>query len=92
MVDATQDAAKQNHSGSDQKIEDAVSLARSIARGERSAREVLKASIERVSATDGQVNAFTDLTLDRARAKADAIDAQRARGEALPPWPAFRSP
>lgn len=85
MVDTIQDAAKQNHSGSDQKIDDAVSLAQSIARGERSAREVLNASIERISATDGQVNAFTDLTLDRARAKADAIDAQRARGESLPP-------
>jgi amidase/aspartyl-tRNA(Asn)/glutamyl-tRNA(Gln) amidotransferase subunit A len=63
---------------------DAVQLAQAIASGERSAREVLSASIDRVTTTDSRVNAFTDLTIDRALAKADTIDAQRARGEQLP--------
>ncbi|HEY1092778.1 MAG TPA: amidase family protein, partial [Burkholderiaceae bacterium] len=41
--------------------------------------------IARVEAGNGRVNAFTDFTFTRARAEADAIDARRARGEALPP-------
>lgn len=60
-------------------------LIRGVATGEASAREVLEAAIARIEATDGQVNAFTERTLARARAEAGAIDSRRARGEALPP-------
>lgn len=66
-------------------ILDAVQLAQLIASGECSASEVLSASLDRVASTDCKVNAFTELTIDRARAKADAIDAMRVRGERLPP-------
>jgi len=60
-------------------------IARQVADGERSAVEVLEASIARIEAIDAQVNAFTHKGYLRARAEAGAIDARRARGEALPP-------
>ena len=63
----------------------APDLARGIASGQFSACEVLDAHQERIAATDPQVNAFTSHCHDRARAKAQAVDAQRARGEVLPP-------
>ncbi len=49
------------------------------------ASEALEACIARIEATDGQVNAFTGKSYARARAEAAAIDARRARGEALGP-------
>ncbi len=60
-------------------------LARAIAAGELSAGEALEASIARIEATDGRVNAFTGKSYARARAEAAAVDARRARGQALPP-------
>ncbi|HYF16256.1 MAG TPA: AtzE family amidohydrolase, partial [Ramlibacter sp.] len=60
-------------------------LLRSIASGEVSALEACDAAIARIEATDGQVNAFTGRTFERARAEAAAIDARRASGEVLPP-------
>lgn len=60
-------------------------LAGAIAAGETSAREVFEASMARIDATDGQVNAFTGENYSRARMEADAIDVRRARGEVLPP-------
>ncbi len=63
---------------------DVVSLAHSIATGQRSAREVLADCVARVAATNEAVNAFTDQTLARAEREADAVDARRAKGEVLP--------
>jgi len=63
----------------------APELLRAVATGERSAREVCEESLARIVATDATVNAFTERTAARARAEADAVDACRARGEALPP-------
>jgi AtzE family amidohydrolase len=60
-------------------------ILRAVASGERSAREVCDESIARIESTDSRVNAFTEKTLQRARAEADAVDARRARGEVLPP-------
>lgn len=60
-------------------------LLAAVAGGAVSAREVCEATIARIEETDGEVNAFTERTLARARAEADAVDARRARGEALPP-------
>jgi amidase/aspartyl-tRNA(Asn)/glutamyl-tRNA(Gln) amidotransferase subunit A len=60
-------------------------LAQAIAAGETSARAAVDACIERIEATDGQVNAFTGKGYERARVQADAVDTRRARGEALPP-------
>jgi amidase/aspartyl-tRNA(Asn)/glutamyl-tRNA(Gln) amidotransferase subunit A len=64
---------------------DASAMAAAVASGEVSARELVDASLARIVATDDRVNAFTETTRDRARAEADAVDAQRARGEALAP-------
>ena len=60
-------------------------LLRAIASGQLSAAEACEAAIARIEATDPQVNAFTDRTLDRARAEAAAVDQRRARGDTLPP-------
>ena len=60
-------------------------MAAAIASGEVSARELLDASLARIAATDGRVNAFTDQTQARARAEAEAVDAQRAASQPLGP-------
>ena len=60
-------------------------LARAIAAGDYGAREVLESHIARIEATDTRVNAFTGKSYARARCEADAVDAQRARGEVLGP-------
>lgn len=62
-----------------------LELLRAVASGRTTARQVCEAAIAKVQATDEKVNAFTEHTFSRARAEADAIDARRARGEALPP-------
>jgi len=62
-----------------------LSIARAVRVGELRAADALEHCINRIAATDRRVNAFTDLTLERARREADAIDAQRARGAPLPP-------
>lgn len=62
-----------------------LALARAIATGDISAREAVQASIARIDATDGRVNAFTTKTYQRALNEADAVDALRASGAALPP-------
>jgi AtzE family amidohydrolase len=64
---------------------DAAALAAGVAAGEFSARELLERSLARIGATDSRVNAFTALMQESARADADAVDAQRARGQALGP-------
>jgi len=64
---------------------DAAAMATAVAAGEVSARELVDASLASIAVTNGQVNAFTETTQDRARAEADAVDAQRARGEVLGP-------
>ncbi|RFO97589.1 AtzE family amidohydrolase [Rhodoferax lacus] len=61
-----------------------VQLARAIASGERSAREVLEATLQTIEATNPQVNAFIDHTHARARREADAVDALRQSGAVLP--------
>ena len=63
----------------------AVELARAIATGALSAREAVQARMARIEATDGRVNAFTGKTYQRALREADAVDALRASGAALPP-------
>ena len=62
-----------------------TTILHAIATGERSAREVCDAALAHIEASDGAINAFTETTARRARAEADAVDARRARGEALPP-------
>jgi Asp-tRNA(Asn)/Glu-tRNA(Gln) amidotransferase A subunit family amidase len=62
---------------------DALSMAACVASGEISARALLESCINRIEATDASVNAFTDKTLSRAFAEADAVDIGRANGQAL---------
>jgi fatty acid amide hydrolase len=76
-------------SGTDTKQEltwcSAGELARLIADGSVSAREVLEAHIAQIEAVDERLNSVVARRFDEARAEADAVDAARARGEALGP-------
>lgn len=63
----------------------AIDIARQVASGERTAVAVLEATLARVRERDPHYNSFTLVTEARARQEAAAIDARRARGEALPP-------
>lgn len=62
-----------------------LEVLRAVSSGEASARELCDAALARIEASDARVNAFTERTVTRARAEADAVDASRARGESLPP-------
>ena len=62
-----------------------MSIVRAVHAGELRAADALEHCIARIDATDRRVNAFTDLTVERARREAEAIDLRRARGEPLPP-------
>ena len=63
----------------------ATQLARAIREGRASARELLEAFLERVDRLNPQLNAVVVQDRDGARARADAADAARRRGEPLGP-------
>jgi aspartyl-tRNA(Asn)/glutamyl-tRNA(Gln) amidotransferase subunit A len=63
----------------------AAEIAAAVASGRSTARDVAAAALARIEAVNPRVNAFTDVTAERAHAKADDIDARRGRGEALGP-------
>ena len=65
--------------------ETAASIAADIRTGARSATEVARATLDRVSRLDAQVNAFTEVTESRALADAAEVDAALARGEPVGP-------
>ncbi|MBW0182197.1 MAG: Asp-tRNA(Asn)/Glu-tRNA(Gln) amidotransferase subunit GatA [Vulcanococcus sp.] len=56
-----------------------------LKRGEVSARELTDQHLSRIEAVEPSINAYTEVTAERARADADRIDAARAAGEDLPP-------
>ncbi len=60
----------------------AHALADAVRRRELSVAAVVEASVERIHATEDRVNAFTQLTLQRAMAQADRLDAGLADGDA----------
>ncbi|MEO3470600.1 AtzE family amidohydrolase [Roseomonas sp. CAU 1739] len=64
---------------------DAVGIAAAFRAGEARAAEIAEAAIARITARNLVLNAFTDVTADRARAAAAALDAARAGGDALGP-------
>ena len=66
----------------DQSAEDIASAVRS---GETTARAVVEAALARIEARDPTLRAFTDVTAARALKRAEALDAARARREALGP-------
>src|SRR4029077_17831595 len=63
----------------------AQAIAAAIKKGAVSSREIAQETLDRIEARNGALGAFTDVTAKRARAKADAIDTARARGESLGP-------
>ena len=63
----------------------ALDIARAVARGEVTASAVIEAALARIAPRNPVLNAFTDVTADRARARAAAIDARCARGEPVGP-------
>ncbi len=50
-----------------------------------SATEVVQDTLARIRSVDGKLNAFTEVTAERALADAAAVDAKRASGQPLPP-------
>ena len=60
-------------------------MAACVASSETKARALLQSCVKRIEVTDAKVNAFTDKTLGRAFAEADAVDARFAKGEILGP-------
>ncbi|HEY1942912.1 MAG TPA: amidase family protein, partial [Roseiarcus sp.] len=63
----------------------AAEIAATLTSGAASARAIVEATLARIAEANPKLGAFTDVTAERALAKADAIDAQRARGAALGP-------
>jgi 1-carboxybiuret hydrolase len=63
----------------------AQAIAEAVRTGARSAREIAQETLSRITARNSALGAFTDVTATRALAKADAIDAARARGTSLGP-------
>jgi aspartyl-tRNA(Asn)/glutamyl-tRNA(Gln) amidotransferase subunit A len=63
----------------------ATRLAAGIAAGEFSAREVTTAFLDRIEATDGELNAFLCVDREAATAAADEVDAAVSAGETLGP-------
>jgi AtzE family amidohydrolase len=58
----------------------ALDIARAVQSGEISAAAVIEASLDRIKRRNPVLNAFTDVTAERARKAAAAIDLRRAKG------------
>ncbi|MES2956843.1 MAG: AtzE family amidohydrolase [Pseudomonadota bacterium] len=65
-------------------LRDAGAMAAAVRSGAHSATALIEASLDRIAATDGRVNAFTEILSRRARQRAAALD---ARGAALRDMP-----
>ncbi|APG07730.1 amidase [Bradyrhizobium japonicum] len=63
----------------------AADIAKAVAGGKMSALDATEAALARIKQRDGVLNSFTDVTADRARAKARAIDADIAAGKEVGP-------
>jgi aspartyl-tRNA(Asn)/glutamyl-tRNA(Gln) amidotransferase subunit A len=63
----------------------AAEIAEAVGSGKQSALEVTEAALARISRHNALLNAFTDVTATRARAKAREIDADIAAGKAAGP-------
>ena len=63
----------------------AAAIAADVAARRTSARAVVDAALARIAAVNPQVNAFTDVTAERARIRADALDRRIAAGESVGP-------
>ncbi|MGY3605794.1 MULTISPECIES: AtzE family amidohydrolase [unclassified Bradyrhizobium] len=63
----------------------AADIAQAVAARKLSALEATEAALARIAKHDSVLNAFTDITADRARAKAKALDAAIAAGQTVGP-------
>ncbi|MGY3237285.1 AtzE family amidohydrolase [Bradyrhizobium sp. USDA 4448] len=63
----------------------AAGIASSVAGGKMTALDATEAALARIKQHDTTLNSFTDVTADRARAKARAIDADIAAGKTVGP-------
>lgn len=63
----------------------AAEIAKAVAGGQLSALDATEAALARIKQHDGVLNSFTDVTADRARARARAIDADIAAGKQAGP-------
>ena len=63
----------------------AQAITNAIRTGAASAREIVQETLGRIETRNGALGAFTDVTATRALAKANAIDAARARKASLGP-------
>ena len=63
----------------------AEAIAQAVAARKISALEVTEAALARIAKHDGVLNSFTDVTADRARARARAVDAAIAAGQKVGP-------
>lgn len=63
----------------------ATAIAQAVAGRKLSARDATEAALTRIAARNGVLNAFTDVTAERARHKADAIDVAIAAGRSVGP-------
>lgn len=63
----------------------ATQIATAVARGEVSAMDVIDAALARIAARNPTLNAFTSVTIERARIKAKQVDSDRAAGKPLGP-------
>src|ERR1700759_513024 len=63
----------------------ASEIVEAVAEGQRSAIAVTEAALARIEKVDKKLNAFTDVTAARARAKARALDQARNEGKPLGP-------
>jgi aspartyl-tRNA(Asn)/glutamyl-tRNA(Gln) amidotransferase subunit A len=63
----------------------AAGIAKAVAGGQLSALDATEAALARIKQHDTVLNSFTDVTADRARAKARAIDADIAAGKTVGP-------
>src|SRR5258708_35209305 len=59
----------------------ALDTARAVQRGEITAAAIIEAALCRIERQNPALNAFTDVTAERARRIAAAIDLRRAKGE-----------
>jgi AtzE family amidohydrolase len=60
-------------------------IAAAVARGDVRAREVVEDALSVIRSRDQTLNAFTDVTAERALARADALDADHAAGKPVGP-------
>jgi 1-carboxybiuret hydrolase len=63
----------------------AIEIAAALRDGATSAVAIAESALGAIARVDRQLNCFTAVTRERALAEAEAIDARRAAGEALPP-------